>query len=66
VRVTLDFELPEGLGVELHNAARTSRMSPAAWAAQTIEAELAVRVLETVAAGRNGPRMPVAEETELL
>jgi predicted transcriptional regulator len=66
VRVTLDFELSEALSNELQHAARASRMSPAAWAAQTIEAELAVRVLETVSAGRYGPRMTVAEETDLL
>jgi hypothetical protein len=65
VRVTLDFEIPEALSAELRTAARASRMSPAAWAAQTIEAELAVRVLETVSAGRCGARMPVAEESEL-
>lgn len=61
MRVILKMDIPDALGHELKAAARTSSMTIEGWAAQVVEAEIATRLLEDVAAGRCGPRMRTAE-----
>ena len=57
MRVTLEFELPDALNVELQVAAQTAEITVDRWAAQTIEAELATRRLDGVPLGRCGPQV---------
>jgi hypothetical protein len=61
VRLILDLGLPDALGVELETEAKRCGMSAPKWAAELIEAEVAVRRLPYVDAGRNGARMYEAE-----
>ena len=61
MRMILEMDIPDALGHELKAAAHTSSMTAEEWAAQVVEAEIACRILESVKAGRYGPRMKERE-----
>ena len=65
MRVVLDIELPDALGVELESAAKRCGIAPPMWAAQTIESELASQRLPHVGAGRCGPRVYESESASV-
>jgi hypothetical protein len=65
VRLILDLDLPDALGVELETAAKRCGIAPPMWAAQTIESELASQRLPKVAPGRYGARMICEGESVL-
>jgi hypothetical protein len=56
-RLQFDVELPDTLADELQTAAQERNMSPQNFAAQTLEVEMATRILERTTAGRCGPRV---------
>jgi hypothetical protein len=56
-RLLFEVELPDTLANELRTAAQERNMSPQNFAAQTLEVEMATRILERTVTGRCGPRL---------
>ena len=71
MRLTLDLDLPDALGVELETEAKRCGMTAPRWAAEQIEAEIASRRLPHVDVARYGGRpgqckSRAHEETEMV
>jgi hypothetical protein len=64
VEFSFRLDLPNTLLNELQDAARESRCTPAVYAAETLEAALATRILPRVKEGRNGARVLQNAELE--
>ena len=65
MRLILDLDLPDALGVELEHAAKRSGLAPEMWAGEQIESVLASQRLSHVPVGRYGGRHgQCARETE--
>ena len=66
MRLTLDLDLPDALGVELETEAKRRGMTAQQWAEEIVEVNLASMRLPNVDVGRYGARMYAEKETELV
>jgi hypothetical protein len=64
MRFDFSVDLPDPLASELKQAATERSMTPASFAAQTLEATLATRRLPTIKPGTHGARLIGDERTE--